>query len=72
MQVASWGPVQDMTPLMFIKMEFTLAVNCGIIGVLLFLKLLSMICGPFILDDIDDERTEFVRSLAWRGPRLPV
>lgn len=38
--------MQDMTPLMFIKMEFTLAVNCGIIGVLLFLELLSTICGP--------------------------
>jgi hypothetical protein len=26
----------------------------------------------FMLYDIDDERAEFVRSLAWRGPRLPV
>lgn len=26
----------------------------------------------FMLQDIDDERTEFVRSLAWRGPYSPL
>ena len=26
----------------------------------------------FIMYDIDDKRVEFVRSLAWRGPRPPV
>jgi len=26
----------------------------------------------FVTWDIDDERAEFVRSLAWRGPRPPV
>lgn len=26
----------------------------------------------FVMYDIDDERAEFVRSLAWRAPRLPV
>ena len=26
----------------------------------------------FVTYDIDDERMEFVRSLAWRGPRPPV
>lgn len=25
-----------------------------------------------IMDDIDDERAKFVRSLAWRGPLSPV
>lgn len=26
----------------------------------------------FVIDDIDDERAEFTRSLAWRGPWPPV
>lgn len=26
----------------------------------------------FVMYDIDDEHAEFVRSLAWRGPRSPV
>jgi hypothetical protein len=26
----------------------------------------------FVMEDIDDERAKFVRSLAWRGPHSPV
>ena len=26
----------------------------------------------FVMNDIDDERAKFVRSLDWRGPRSPI
>ena len=71
MQVASWVPVQDLTPLTMMKGGVYVDGDHWDYWRATFLRPSISDMWDFMLNDIDDERNEFVRSLAWRGPPPP-
>jgi len=71
-QVSSSGPVQDVLPLTLY--QDGVYVSGELWGYWRETFPSRSVCDmwTFVVNDIDDERAEFTRSLAWRGSRLPA
>ena len=71
-QVASCVPRQDMTPLTFMQNGVCVSSELWDYWHDSFPWTSIVEMCAFVMDDIDDEHTEFVRSLTWQGPHSPV
>lgn len=71
-QVASWGPAQDVIPLTMMRDGVYVDGELCDYWRLSFPWPSVSDVWNFVLNDIDDERCEFIRSLAWRGPHSPL
>jgi hypothetical protein len=64
--------VQDITPLTFMHDRVYVSGELWEYWRCAFLGSSVSQMFDFVLEDIDDERAKFTRSLAWRGPRSPA
>ena len=60
--------MQDITPLVMMKDDVYVDGDFWDYWRATFLPPSVTDMWDFVLDDIDNERSEFVRSVAWRGP----
>jgi hypothetical protein len=63
-QVAPWGPVQDMTPLMFMQDGVYISAELWDYWHDSFPRAFVVEMWAFVMDGINDEHAKFVRSLA--------
>jgi len=71
-QVSFSGPVQDVIPLTMYQDGIYVSGELWEYWRQSFTRPFVFEMFAFVSYDIDDERVEFVRSLAWQGPRPPV